>query len=110
MVRNNVALVGDASCTVDGVSGQGLSLAFQQALALGDALAAGDLASLRDGAPANYSESDADGSTDAADGSKHVDPAEGAAAVCRAAGIIFEDYCGSHGRRPGRSTECERGV
>jgi menaquinone-9 beta-reductase len=43
--RNNVALVGDASCTVDGVSGQGLSLAFQQALALGDALAAQDLAS-----------------------------------------------------------------
>jgi menaquinone-9 beta-reductase len=45
VVRNNVALVGDASCTVDGVSGQGLSLAFQQALALGDALASGDLAS-----------------------------------------------------------------
>ncbi len=43
--RKNVALVGDASCTVDGVSGQGLSLAFQQSLALGDALAAGDLAS-----------------------------------------------------------------
>jgi menaquinone-9 beta-reductase len=41
--RKNVALVGDASCTVDGVSGQGLSLAFQEALALGDALAAGDL-------------------------------------------------------------------
>lgn len=45
VVRKNVALVGDASCTVDGVSGQGLSLAFQQALMLGDALAAGDLAS-----------------------------------------------------------------
>jgi menaquinone-9 beta-reductase len=43
--RKNVALVGDSSCTVDGVSGQGLSLAFQQALALGDALAAEDLRS-----------------------------------------------------------------
>lgn len=46
--RKNVALVGDASCTVDGVSGQGLTLAFQQALALGDALAAGELASYED--------------------------------------------------------------
>lgn len=45
VVRGNVALVGDASCAVDAVSGQGLSLAFQQALALADALASGDLAS-----------------------------------------------------------------
>lgn len=41
--RGNVALVGDASCTVDGVSGQGLALAFQEAVALGEALAAEDL-------------------------------------------------------------------
>lgn len=41
--RGSVALVGDASCTVDGVSGQGLSLAFQQAVALGEALARKDL-------------------------------------------------------------------
>jgi len=41
----NVALVGDASCTVDGVSGQGLSLAFQQALALADAFERADLRS-----------------------------------------------------------------
>jgi menaquinone-9 beta-reductase len=44
VVRDNVALVGDASCTVDGVGGQGLSLAFQQAIALGESLAAGNLA------------------------------------------------------------------
>jgi flavin-dependent dehydrogenase len=42
-VRGNVALVGDASCTVDGIAGQGLSLAFQQALALGEAFAREDL-------------------------------------------------------------------
>lgn len=42
-IRDNVALVGDASCTVDGVSGQGLSLAFQEAVALGEALAYEDL-------------------------------------------------------------------
>jgi menaquinone-9 beta-reductase len=42
--RGNVALVGDASCTVDGIAGQGLSLAFRQALHLADALACGDLA------------------------------------------------------------------
>jgi flavin-dependent dehydrogenase len=43
VVRGNVALVGDSGCTVDSISGQGLSLAFQQALRLGEALAAGDL-------------------------------------------------------------------
>jgi menaquinone-9 beta-reductase len=42
--RGNIALVGDASCTVDAIAGQGLSLAFGQALHLADALAAGDLA------------------------------------------------------------------
>lgn len=45
VARNNVALIGDASCAVDGIAGQGLSLAFQQALALGEALAAQRLAS-----------------------------------------------------------------
>lgn len=43
-VRGNVALVGDASCTVDGISGSGLSLAFQEANALADALARENLA------------------------------------------------------------------
>lgn len=43
VVRGNVALVGDASCAIDGVAGQGLSLAFQEALALGEALGRGDL-------------------------------------------------------------------
>jgi flavin-dependent dehydrogenase len=45
--RGNTALVGDASFTVDGITGQGLSLAFQQAVHLGPALAAGDLAKYR---------------------------------------------------------------
>lgn len=44
VVRRNVALVGDASCTVDGVGGQGLSLAFQQAVVLAESIAAEDLA------------------------------------------------------------------
>jgi len=44
VARGNVALVGDASCTVDGIAGHGLSLAFQQALSLADALACGDSA------------------------------------------------------------------
>lgn len=42
--RGNVALLGDASCTMDGISGHGLSLAFEEALALGDALARENLA------------------------------------------------------------------
>jgi flavin-dependent dehydrogenase len=41
--RGNVALVGDASGSVDAITGQGLSLAFQQAHAWAAALEAGDL-------------------------------------------------------------------
>jgi flavin-dependent dehydrogenase len=39
----NVALIGDASGSVDAVTGEGLCLLFQQAIALADALTAGDL-------------------------------------------------------------------
>jgi len=42
--RGNVALVGDASGSVDAITGEGLCLLFQQSEALADALAAGDLA------------------------------------------------------------------
>lgn len=42
--RGRVALVGDASGSVDAITGQGLRLAFRQALALAAALEAGDLA------------------------------------------------------------------
>jgi flavin-dependent dehydrogenase len=44
VVRGQVALVGEASGSLDGVTGEGLSVLFQHALALGEALAAGDLA------------------------------------------------------------------
>jgi len=43
VVRGRVALVGDASGTVDAVTGQGLSLSFQQAVALADAMKRNDL-------------------------------------------------------------------
>ena len=39
VVNGNVALAGDASGSVDAVTGEGLSLAFRQAVALADALA-----------------------------------------------------------------------
>ncbi|MGE5647407.1 MAG: NAD(P)/FAD-dependent oxidoreductase [Acidobacteriota bacterium] len=39
-----VALIGDASGSVDAITGEGLSIAFQQAAALAGAMAAGDLA------------------------------------------------------------------
>jgi len=42
--RGNVALVGDASGSVDAITGEGLCLLFQQAVALAEALEAGDLA------------------------------------------------------------------
>jgi len=41
--RENIALVGDASGSVDAITGEGLGLSFRQALALADALEAGDL-------------------------------------------------------------------
>jgi flavin-dependent dehydrogenase len=43
VTRDRVALVGDASGTVDALTGHGLSLAFQQALHLAEALKRGDL-------------------------------------------------------------------
>lgn len=44
VTRGRVALVGDASGSVDPITGEGLCLAFRQAVALGGALGAGDLA------------------------------------------------------------------
>jgi menaquinone-9 beta-reductase len=41
--RGNVALIGDASGSVDAITGEGLGLAFRQALALSDALVANNL-------------------------------------------------------------------
>jgi flavin-dependent dehydrogenase len=43
VAHGDVALVGDASGSLDAITGEGLSMAFRQALALGDALAAGSL-------------------------------------------------------------------
>jgi flavin-dependent dehydrogenase len=42
--RGNVALIGDASGTVDAITGEGLGLAFSQAMALANCLRAGNLA------------------------------------------------------------------
>lgn len=42
--RKNVALVGDASGSVDAITGEGLWLSFKQALSLADALKSGNLA------------------------------------------------------------------
>ena len=41
--RGKVALIGDASGSVDAITGEGLGLSFRQALALADALEAGEL-------------------------------------------------------------------
>jgi flavin-dependent dehydrogenase len=43
VTRNNVALVGDASGSVDAITGEGLCLGFRQSLALADAMAVGNL-------------------------------------------------------------------
>jgi menaquinone-9 beta-reductase len=47
VARGNIALVGDASGTVDAITGEGLRLSFRQAAALADAVQLGDLASYR---------------------------------------------------------------
>jgi menaquinone-9 beta-reductase len=41
--RGRAILIGDASGSVDAITGEGLSLSFHQAIALADAMAAGDL-------------------------------------------------------------------
>lgn len=41
--RGNTALIGDASGSVDAITGEGISLSFRQGIALADALVAGDL-------------------------------------------------------------------
>ena len=41
--RGNIALTGDASGSVDAITGEGLGLSFRQAIALADSLATGDL-------------------------------------------------------------------
>ena len=46
--RRNVALIGDASGTVDAITGQGLGLAFSQAVALAHCFTAGNLESYQD--------------------------------------------------------------
>ena len=43
VVCGNVALVGDASGSVDAITGEGLALGFRQAMALADAMERGDL-------------------------------------------------------------------
>jgi flavin-dependent dehydrogenase len=43
VIRGNIALLGDASGSVDAVTGEGLSLCFRQALVLADAIHANDL-------------------------------------------------------------------
>ena len=43
MHRGNVVLIGDASGTVDAITGEGLGLAFSQAVALASCLESGDL-------------------------------------------------------------------
>jgi flavin-dependent dehydrogenase len=44
VVRGNIALIGDASGSVDAITAEGLCLGFHQALALADAMEAGNLA------------------------------------------------------------------
>ena len=45
VVRNNLALLGDASGSLDAITGEGLTLAFHQAHALVEAIVSGDLTS-----------------------------------------------------------------
>jgi flavin-dependent dehydrogenase len=44
VARENIALIGDASGSVDAITGEGICLSFRQAALLAEAMAAGDLA------------------------------------------------------------------
>ena len=66
--RGNLALIGDASGSVDAITGEGLCLSFRQALALADSLAAGDLSRYQAGAPAAGAASHTDVEPDVDDG------------------------------------------
>jgi flavin-dependent dehydrogenase len=48
VTSGNIALIGDASGSVDAITGEGLALCFRQAQALADALKAGDLVRYED--------------------------------------------------------------
>ena len=43
VTRGNIALIGEASGSVDAITGEGLALSFQQALALAEAISSGNL-------------------------------------------------------------------
>jgi len=45
VIAGNVALIGEASGCIDAVTGEGMTLAFRQAVELGQAVASGDLRS-----------------------------------------------------------------
>ena len=47
VTSHNIALIGDASGSVDAITGEGLCLSFRQALALANALSSGDLDNYR---------------------------------------------------------------
>lgn len=51
IVRGNVALLGDASGSVDAVTGEGLAISFRQAMLLGRAIEQGSLAEYAQGHP-----------------------------------------------------------
>jgi flavin-dependent dehydrogenase len=51
VTRANIALIGDASGSVDAITGEGLALAFRQALLLAEALSAGSLDLYESGHP-----------------------------------------------------------
>ena len=65
VTSGRVALLGDASGGADAITGDGLSLAFQQATALADAMASGELSAYQrkhegiSTVPAQYGRADA---------------------------------------------------
>ena len=74
VTRGRVALIGDASGTVDAVTGHGLSLSFQQAIALAEAMTAGNLCALSNRPQENRDRTHRHDAPDAADGSLRLDP------------------------------------
>ena len=54
VAAGSIALIGEAAGSVDAITGEGLSIAFQQAIALADAMRAGDLTAYDESTFQNY--------------------------------------------------------
>ena len=92
-----MALVGDASGTVDAVTGHGLSLSFQQAIPLAEAMRLGDLAHYQTRSQKHRGRAHYHDAPHASDGRKRLDSPQNHSLVSENAGLVLKIAGDSHG-------------